>query len=206
MQADRVTQRASKTTQIGIFGGSFNPPHLAHLIVAEILREQFALDRILWIPNRQSPFKEKQELAPAEDRLEMTRLIVRDNDAFVTSDIEISRSGVSYTIDTIRDLQKENADARYHIIIGSDSLAEFGGWREPEEIVRRARLIVYPRPGFENADTPKAFEDRIRFADAPLLEISSTAIRRRRRENRSIRYMVPEVIHEYIFDRGLYAE
>ncbi len=201
-----MTEGASNRPLIGIFGGSFNPPHVAHLIIAELVREQFALDQILWIPNRQSPFKQEEELAPADDRLEMTRLVVAGNEAFAISELELRRSGTSYTVDTIRMLQNEDSAARYHLIIGSDSLAGFEGWRDPEEILRRVRLIVYPRTGHLDAAAPAGHDgDGVLFADAPLLDVSSTAIRKRRRQGKTIRYMVTEPVLEYIGDRGLYV-
>lgn len=205
MPADRVTERASDAQHVGIFGGSFNPPHVAHLIIAQLVCEQFALDQILWIPNRQSPFKAEEELAPAADRLEMTKLATQGNQAFLASDLEMRRSGVSYTVDTIRALQQENSTTSYHLIIGSDSLESFSKWRQPDEILERVELIVFRRPGYFNSETITGFESRVRFADAPLLEISSTMIRKRRREGRTIRYMVPEPIHDYILERGLYG-
>lgn len=200
-----MTESASNRPLIGIFGGSFNPPHVAHLIVAELVREQFELDQILWIPNRQSPFKEREELAPADDRFEMTRLVVAGNEAFGVSDLELRRSGTSYTVDTIRMLQEEHPRARFHLIIGSDSLAGFKGWREPEEILRRVRLIVYRRPGYLDVAAPSGHETRVLFANAPLLDVSSSLIRKRRREGRTIRYMVTEAVLDYIGDRGLYS-
>lgn len=205
MPADRVTERASDAQHVGIFGGSFNPPHVAHLIIAQLVCEQFALDQILWIPNRQSPFKAEEELAPAADRLEMTKLATQGNQAFLASDLEMRRSGVSYTVETIRTLQQENSTTSYHLIIGSDSLESFSKWRQPDEILERVELIVFRRPGYFNSETITGFESRVRFADAPLLEISSTMIRKRRREGRTIRYMVPEPIHDYILERGLYG-
>lgn len=199
-----MTEGASNRPLIGIFGGSFNPPHVAHLIVAEFVREQFALDQILWIPNRQSPFKQQEELAPADDRLEMTRLVVAGNEAFEISELELRRSGMSYTVDTIRMLQNEHPAAQFHLIVGSDSLAGFEGWREPDEILRRVRLIVYPRPGHLDAAAPAGHGDSVLLADAPLLDVSSSLIRKRRQNGKTIRYMVTEPVMEYISHRRLY--
>jgi nicotinate-nucleotide adenylyltransferase len=198
-----VTDSASAS--VGIFGGSFNPPHLAHLIVAEIVREQFRLDAVLWIPACQSPFKTSEELAPATDRLEMTRLAVCENDGFAVSEIELERSGVSYTVDTIRSLQELDPGVDYHLIMGADGLRDFSNWREPEEILRRVSLIVYRRSGIETATLPAGLDGRVAYADAPRVDLSSSAIRERLRAGRSIRYMVPEAVHRYVLDRGLYG-
>ncbi len=192
--------------RIGFFGGSFNPPHVAHLIVAEMVREQFSLDEILWVPNRQSPFKEAADLASPEDRLEMTRRTVALHEAFRVSDLELRRPGPSYTNDSIRSLQESSPGATFFLIIGSDSLAGFGGWRSPDEIVRRAPLIVYPRPGYEDEKGAPEFRSRMQFADAPLLDISGTVIRQRLQERRTVRFLVPEQVHEFILERGLYRK
>lgn len=201
-----MNERASDTARVGIFGGSFNPPHVAHLVVAEVVREAVGLDRVLWIPNRQSPFKDEEDLAPADDRLEMTRLAIGESDAFTVSDLEVRRGGVSYTVDSILALQAQNPDESYFLIIGSDSLADFDDWKEPEEILRRVRLVIYPRPGHREARPPTGFEERVTTVDAPLLEISSSLIRARRKAGQTIRYMVPEPVHRYILRRGLYVK
>lgn len=189
---------------VGLFGGSFNPPHLAHLIVAELIRQQFSLDRILWIPNYQSPFKQLEDVAPAEHRLEMTRLAIADHDAFELSDIEVHRAGLSYTVETIRLLQEQHPDVRFDLIIGSDSLETFGDWHQPEEILKRVRLLVFPRPGAASATPPAGFEHRVEFADAPLLEISGTAIRARIHAGQTVRYMIPDPVRDYIQEHRLY--
>lgn len=191
--------------QIGLFGGSFNPPHFAHLVVAELIGEQFALDRVIWIPNYQSPLKKLEDVAPAHHRLAMTRLAVEGNDRFDLTDIEARREDVSYTVETLRTLQKHHPNTEFRLIIGSDSLATLAEWHEPEEILERVRLIVFRRPGATSASAPEGFEDRVAFADAPLLEISGTSIRNRIHSGRSVRYMVPEAVRTYIFEHGLYG-
>lgn len=194
----------SSDRRIGIFGGSFNPPHLAHLIIAELVRDQFHLDQIIWLPNHQSPLKRSEDVAPPEQRLEMTRLAIRDNDAFYLSEMEIRRAGVSYTIDSIRAFQEASPDVDFRFITGSDALGQLDYWREPDEILRRVRMIVFQRPGTEKVGPPTGFEDRIDVASAPLLEISGTEIRERIKSGRSFRYMVTEAVHDYILEHGLY--
>lgn len=199
-----MTASAAERERIGIFGGSFNPPHVAHLLIAELVREQFRFDRILWIPNNRSPLKAPEGLAGADDRLAMTRLAIRGNDGFDVSEIEIGRAGVSYTVETVRALQDRRPRAAFHLIIGSDSLDGLARWHEPEELMERVPFVVFRRPGFADASAPAGHAERIVFADAPLLEISSTIIRSRVRAGHSIRYMVPDAVCEYVHDRELY--
>lgn len=199
-------QRESQSAQqVGLFGGSFNPPHLAHLIIAELVREQFALDRILWIPNFQSPFKRIEDVAPAHHRAEMTRLAVDAHPSFELNEIEVGRGGVSYTIDTIQALQEQQPEVEFSLIIGSDSLESFRGWRRPEEILARVRLIVFRRPGAADISAPAGYEDHVAFADAPLIEISGTAIRNRIHSGRSVRYLIPDDVRTYIYAHELYG-
>ena len=191
--------------QIGLFGGSFNPPHFAHLIIAELVREQFALDQILWIPNFQSPFKRVEDVAPAHHRAEMTRLAIDGNSFFDVSDIEVRRGGVSYTIETIHTLRERHPDVEFSLIIGSDSLESFRSWRRPEEILASVRLLVFRRPGAADASAPDGYEDHVVFADAPLFEISGTAIRNRIHARRSVRYLIPDEVRSYIYAHELYG-
>ena len=191
--------------RVGLFGGSFNPPHLAHLIVAEQVREQAGLDRVLWVPCHTPPHKDEQELAAPRHRLAMVRLAVEGNPFFEVSDIEIRRGGRSYTIDTIRALQAQHPDWELMLILGEDSLRTFHTWRAPEEIVARVPLIVYHRPDAPDHPVDPRFLARTTFVEAPLLEISATEIRRRCREGRSIRYLVPELVRQYIIKNQLYG-
>lgn len=190
---------------IGLFGGSFNPPHLAHLIVAETVRSSFDLDAIWWMPAYQPPHKAGTSLASADHRLAMTQAAVADNPTFDVSDLEIQRKGMSYTVDTVRTLQAEHPDDRFSLIIGSDSLQGFAGWHQPEEIIARVPLIVYKRPDSATAEVDPRLAERVHFADAPLLEISGTEIRRRRHAGHSIRYLVPEAVRAYIEQHALYS-
>ncbi|GIV59428.1 nicotinate (nicotinamide) nucleotide adenylyltransferase [Rhodocaloribacter litoris] len=189
---------------VGIFGGSFNPPHTAHLIVAEHIREAGALDRILWIPAARPPHKPATGLVAPHHRLAMTRLAVAGNPAFDVSDLELHRDGPSYTVDTVRILQDEQPGTTFTLILGGDSFRDFATWHRPDEIIRRVPLLVYDRPGTRYDDVPERFRTRACFVDAPLLEISGSDIRTRIREGRSIRYLVPEPVRRYIETHGLY--
>ncbi len=191
--------------RVGLFGGSFNPPHAGHLIIAEAIRDQFALDRVMWMPGFRVPHKDARGMASAEDRLKMVRLATEGNPAFLVSDLEIRRGGVSYTVDTIRHLQDEAPGDEFSLAIGGDSYRQLPSWREPEEIARRVDLIVYGR-GKDGPPEALPFPVRAQFAAAPLLGISSTDIRARRASKRSVRYLVPEPVRLFIEAQGLYLQ
>jgi nicotinate-nucleotide adenylyltransferase len=190
---------------IGLFGGSFNPPHVAHLVVAEVARDQFGLDEVWWIPNATPPHKSQDELASVDHRVEMTRRAVADNPAFRLCNIEVERAGTSYTIETVRALQDKHPDTDFGLLIGSDSLDHFGEWHRPEEIAERVPLVVYKRPGVIEVVPEPRFANHVWFVAAPVMEVSGTEIRSRRRAGRSIRYLVPEAVRTYIDKRGLYC-
>ncbi|MES3630141.1 MAG: nicotinate (nicotinamide) nucleotide adenylyltransferase [Longimonas sp.] len=190
---------------VALFGGSFNPPHVAHLIVAEVARDQFSFDAVWWVPNATPPHKENSALAPAADRLAMTRAAIKGHDGFAVCDIEIERPGVSYTIDTVQALHEQHPDTTFSLLIGSDSLDTFHTWREPAAIAELVDLIVYKRPGGLDAVAQPAFANQAHYVAAPMLEVSSTEIRQRCQSGRSIRYMVPEAVRQYVRAHGLYT-
>ena len=200
-----MTASRSDSARIGIFGGSFNPPHVGHLIIAETICDQFQLDHILWIPSYQNPLKRQQDLAPVAERLTMTRLAIHGNHRFLLSEIEIARAGSSYTVDTVRQLQEESPGTDFQLILGTDSLADLPRWRDPEEILSRVRVIAFRRLGSEDARVRPEFGERVVYADAPLIDLSGTLIRERARAGRSIRYMVPDAVRHYIEERRLYV-
>ena len=191
--------------RVGIFGGSFNPPHIAHLAVAEAARDQGGLDRVVWIPAATPPHKQRRDLPPAEHRLAMTRQAVEGNDAFTVSDLEIKRAGVSYTVDTVRALQETYPDIAFHLLVGGDSFAQFSTWVEPDEIARRVPFIVFPRPGADLSNVAPSLMARATMLDRPLLDPSSTALRRLLSAGRSVRYLVPDAVLAYIAEHGLYV-
>lgn len=189
---------------VGLFGGTFNPPHLAHLVIAEVVRDQFGLDEVLWMPSRNPPHKDDDDVAPAACRLAMTRLTVQDNPSFRASKMEMERDGPSYTVETLRQLQKCHPSASFSLIIGGDSLRTFDEWHRGNEIIERAPLIVYDRPHAGESEECLPPQDRVHFVDAPMIDISSTDIRARCRKGQSIRYMVPEPVRTYIRKHGIY--
>lgn len=192
--------------RVGIFGGSFNPPHLGHLVIAEWMRGEFALDRILWIPASQSPFKDAASLPDPDRRLEMAQLAAQDNPAFTVSDVEVRRGGASYTIDTLRHLIEAQPETEFNLLMGSDSLSSFDRWRDAERILELADLLVFRRPGEPAPELSDRIMRRVSFANAPRLEISATVIRERCRLGQSIRYLVPEPVRMYIDRHGLYTQ
>jgi nicotinate-nucleotide adenylyltransferase len=189
---------------VGIFGGSFNPPHLGHLVAAETVQNSLKFDKILFIPSAATPNKSIAGLAGADDRLAMTRLAVQGNLAFEVSDIEIRRPGPSYTVDTLRLLLREHPGTSYSLIIGMDNFLEFEAWKEPQEILDMADLLVMNRPGFLKKPVSHQWGRRVRFIDMPDIAISSRAIRLAVRSGASVRYLVPRSVEDYIVSHSLY--
>ena len=189
----------------GILGGTFNPPHVAHLIVAHIVRETLGLERVLLVPTSVHPFKGEAE-ASARDRAVMTELAVAGDSALEADPIEVRRGGVSYTVDTLRELREREPDTLWHLIVGHDNLAELREWRDVDRLPDLAEVVLVTRAGREGGhEADPVFGGRFRRVRVPALEISSTAIRRRVAEGRSIRYWVPPAVEAYIVERGLYV-
>lgn len=191
---------------IGIFGGAFNPPHIGHLIVLESVLDQLPLDKVLLIPSAQPPNKRDGSLAPAAARLEMTRLAIQGCEGYEVSDLEIRRGGISYTVDTVAALAGLYPSASISLIIGGDNLLEFQTWKSPDEILARADLIVMNRPGFSPRDSRSEYLRKARMLNVPQIGISSTDVRRRVKLGRSIRFLVPPPVEQYILQRGLYRD
>lgn len=189
--------------KLGIFGGTFNPPHLGHLIVAESVREQLKLDRLFFVPSYSPPHKFNLQIALPSQRFEMVQLSVHNNKYFSVSDIEIKRQGKSYSIDTIHSMSLSFPRAQIYFIIGMDNLIDFPQWKLPNEIISRVELIVMNRPGYDR-EVKNEFSRYANFIKVPHLDISSTDIRRRVKMERSIRYLVNEEVEKYIIRKGLY--
>ncbi|MBL8796015.1 MAG: nicotinate-nucleotide adenylyltransferase [Planctomycetia bacterium] len=204
----------STRPQIGIFGGSFDPVHLGHLITAEQCREQARLDQVWFVPAARPPHKLDQALTPFARRVEMLTLALAGHAAFRVEELERDRPGPSYTVDTLQELAARQPDANWHFILGADSLPELPGWREPLRILELADLLVVARPGSSDPDVDvlKAAlgltteEVRLQVVAAPLIGLSSTDLRQRVRAGRSIRYLVPRAVECYIQEKKLYRE
>ncbi len=190
--------------KLGIFGGTFNPPHIGHLIVAECVCDQLQLDRTLFIPSATPPNKRDGSVAPGNERLVMTKMAIDGNQSFEASDIELTRGGVSYSVDTLSALAEMYPKAHLMLIIGADNLIEFETWKSPEKILSKADLVVVTRPGFDAQAQGGEFGKRATFVKVPQIGISGTDIRRRIKMGKSIRYLVPRPVEEYIVRSGLY--
>jgi nicotinate-nucleotide adenylyltransferase len=200
--------------RLGILGGTFDPPHIGHLILAEETRLALALEQVLFVPAGAPWRKAGQELSPREHRLAMVRLAVDDNPHFAVSTLEIDRQGPSYTADTMAELREQSGrETELFFIMGADSLADFPHWHEPQRILELARLAVAERPepedvGLEEGlaeDLARAMGERVLWLRMPLIAISASAVRERVRQGLSIRYWVPTAVEEYIRRHGLYV-
>jgi nicotinate-nucleotide adenylyltransferase len=184
--------------RIGLLGGTFDPPHLGHLAIAEWACEQLKLDHVLFVPAGAPPHK-RTVLTPAAERARLTRLAIRGNARFAVSTLELNRRGPSYTVDTLRRLGEAHDDARLFLILGEDSLADFSTWHDPKGIRQLATLVVASRPA-----TPARRAGKVIWLDMPPIGISSTLVRQRARAGRSIRYLVPDAVARRIAKIHLY--
>jgi nicotinate-nucleotide adenylyltransferase len=183
----------------GLLGGSFNPVHHGHLITALRAAEAVNLDRVLFIPAAVSPLKNGNDLAPARHRWAMLRLALRGTPLFEPCDLELRRGGISYTVDTLREL-KAGTRAKLYWILGTDAARLLPRWKSIDEIRRLAEFVIVTRPG----DRVSQNQPKDHIVKAPLLEISSSEIRQRVRKGLSVRYLVPDSVERYIRQKGLY--
>lgn len=190
--------------RIGILGGTFDPIHLGHLVMAEQVREKLRLDRIIFIPSANPPHKTKRKLSPSQDRFEMTRLGLEGNPKFVVSDLELKRGGLSYTIDTLRQLEKLYPNQKMYFLTGSDVLDEIQTWKDPEQIYKRAKVVIAIRPGFDRFDPKNRFAQKSIIVPITGIDVSSSQIRAKVRKGESIHYLVPTKVEEYISKIKLY--
>jgi nicotinate-nucleotide adenylyltransferase len=202
------------TKRIGIFGGSFDPVHYGHLLLAESAREQCRLDQVWLLPAAMPPHKRDQDLAPAKARLEMLQLAVAGREEFIISTLELDRGGVSYTVDTLATVRAQQPDAELFLVLGADMLHDLPSWREPARILELAipavaRRAAMPEPDFgvlANLVSPEQLKQiRNHQIQMPLIDINSSEIRRRIAAGLSIRYRTPRAVEKYIETHGLYA-
>ena len=192
--------------RIGLFGGTFDPLHIGHLIIAETVHSDFSLDQIIFIPAAVSPHKVGKNLSPADIRLEMVRRTIDHCTHFNVSDVEIQNEKISYTVDTVRwfrEAEQWHHDELY-LLIGSDSFLELNTWKDPELILEQVHMLVVGRPGFEIQTVEERFRDNVTIIDGPLIDISSSEIRQRVQLGKSIRYWVPDCVEKIISQKGLY--
>lgn len=191
-------------TSIALFGGTFDPPHWGHLIVAEEIRDALHLDYVIFIPAAIPPHKLGKEISDPEHRLRMLEIAVGDYPGFEVSAIELYREGLSYTIDTIRAFLEAVSDIT--LVVGADNARELQTWKDYPEILDRARVVMVPRPGFDETKLDENIGMRIERVNAPLIDISSTNIRRRAASGRSYRLLTPKKVAQYVADNGLYLQ
>jgi nicotinate-nucleotide adenylyltransferase len=198
--------------RVGVFGGSFDPVHFGHLIMAGEAADRLRLDHVVFVPANRPAHKRSRSLAGVRDRLAMLRLATRGNPRFRVSAIEAERGGISFTADTLEAMARRDEGSLY-FILGEDSLAEFHTWREPARIAGLAKLVVVPRGDLPKGATarrsspalPRAWRRRVITLDPPRIGISSTEIRRRVRGGKSVRYWVPDPVLSYMARHALYG-
>lgn len=197
--------------RLGVLGGTFDPPHYAHLVLAENARVQLGLDLVLFVPVGQPPHKAIHDLASVEHRVAMVEAAIADNVAFRLSRVDLDRPGPHFTVETLRLLKEEYPSVDLFFLIGGDSLAELSRWRDPAGIVQQAYLVVMPRPGWQVDWEPlerlvPQIRERVIWLDAPALDISSTDLRRRIHAGLPLRYLVPPSVEEYLRRHNLHRE
>ena len=199
--------------RIGAFGGSFDPVHYGHLLMAELCREQCKLDEVWFLPTAVSPLKPQSPPASAEDRVAMLNLAIAGHTAFRVNTLDVTRGGLSFTVEMLASLKNETPNDELFFLMGLDSLHTFSTWREPQRICQMATLVVASRPGVEEPDYqeltnllgfPTAERIRHHRVTTPILGLSSTEIRRRVSVGQSIRFQTPRAVEEYILGHGLY--
>lgn len=200
-----------RPTRLGIYGGSFDPVHLGHLLLAETCREACELDRVLFLPCGQSPHKPRGAVAAGQQRAEMLAFAVAGDSRFGICRIELERSGPSYTVETLQQLRVEQPNCELFFLMGADSLADLPLWREPQAILELATIVAVnrghrPPPDWSSLESRlgSSVRDRVRFVTMPAIDLSATEIRERTHSGRSVRFRVPRAVEEYIRQNGLY--
>ncbi len=198
--------------RVGVLGGTFDPVHLGHLAIAEEVRIRLDLNRVIFIPAGQPRLRSDEYLTPAADRLRMVELATEDNPHFQVCDIEVQRSGPTYTIDTLDELGRRlGEDTALYFIVGADILGQFHRWKDPEKVIESCHLVVVSRPGHQDDDLPEWFQstdsanEKVTRLEIPMVDISGTEIRRRAGLGESVGHLVPDQVAAYIQARKLYA-
>ena len=198
------------TRRVGVFGGTFDPIHLGHLVVAEEVTGRLGLEVTLFVPAGQPWFKDGSPVTDAGHRLNMARLAVRSNPRFRVCDLEVRRPGPSYTVDTLEHLRRAMPDAEFFVVLGQDALAEIHRWRCPGRVFELATVVGVTRPGAADLDAcaldgifPSAAR-RVIMLDVPQVDVTATELRRRAAAGRSLRYLAPDSVAAYIREHGLY--
>src|SRR5262245_15277186 len=199
--------------KIGVFGGTFDPVHQAHLIIAEQCREQANLDQVRFVPSARPPHKSEQEISAFDRRADMIQLAIAGHPAFRIDELEKDRAGPSYTADTLAELHRTHPDAELYLMLGADCLPDLPSWHDPVRIVKQATLLVIARPGWAMWPTEQLREAlklaadvelKMQVVSVPFIDIASRDLRRRVAEGKSIRYLVPSAVAAYIADKNMY--
>lgn len=191
--------------KIGIMGGSYNPIHIGHAIIANYIIQNTCLDKLWLMVSPENPFKSGQKMASDMDRIRMTEMVASRLDNVVTSAFEFSLPRPSYTIDTLNALQSKFPDDEFYLIIGADNWAAFDRWRNHQEIIEKFHLFVYPRRGYDVV-IPQDVANKVELVDAPFIEVSSTKIREQLGEYKNMCFYLPEDVYEYIVKKHLYMD
>jgi nicotinate-nucleotide adenylyltransferase len=198
-------------SRIGIFGGTFDPPHLGHLIVAETCADALDLSRVLWVPAADPPHKQDRGISAAQHRLIMVDVAIAGNGRFALSRVDVDRPGPHYSVDMVALIAEKYPDAALYFLMGGDSLRDLPTWHQPDRLIAQCQLGVIRRPGDRVDEIRPALYDalpalrgHLHVIDAPLIAISGSEIRQRVREGQSIRYRVPGAVAVYIAAGGLY--
>jgi nicotinate-nucleotide adenylyltransferase len=188
-------------SRLGILGGTFDPPHNGHLVLAQSALEYLKLDKVIFVPTANHPHKQHLKITDSRSRFDMLKLAIGNNNMFEISTIEINRTGLSYTCDTLREFKKLYKGTELYLIIGGDNIPDIATWKDPEDIFAMAKVAAAMRP---QCRVSGKFKDRIITIAMPPLDISSTAIRENVKRGRSIKELVPQSIENYITENGLY--
>lgn len=192
-------------SKMGIFGGSFNPIHVGHALIANYIVENSDLDSLWLMVSPLNPLKEGSTMASDYHRLRMTELVTRRMERVITSAFEYDLPKPSYTIDTLNALQAKFPKDEFYLVIGADNWCLFDRWKAGDEIISKYHILIYPRRGYDIV-IPEQYRDRVAVVDAPLIEISSTQVRERLSQLKSISFYVPESVEKYIIDNMLYKK
>jgi nicotinate-nucleotide adenylyltransferase len=194
---------------IGVLGGTFDPIHIGHLIVAEEARMKLELEEVLFVPAGEPWLKQDRDVTPAIHRVEMVRRAIADNPDFKLSTLEVDRSGPSYTVDTLQALQDRLSETSLFFILGRDTLAELPLWKDPRKVIQLCRLVVPPRLGSRDLrhleEAIPGLLERVIQLDMPVIGISSSGIRHRLAQGMSVRYLVPPGVEEYMTEQRVYS-
>ncbi|MFC7440666.1 nicotinate-nucleotide adenylyltransferase [Laceyella putida] len=192
--------------KVGIFGGTFDPIHMGHLILAEQAREVAALDQVWFIPAAEPPHKLDKQITAASHRVHMVHLAVRCHPCFHLSTMELEREGPSYTYDTLRVLRESHPGVEFYLLVGADMVKDLPNWYKIKEILQFVQVIGLGRPGVEVETLPAEVKNSLHWIpDAIETNISSTEIRQRLRQGKSVRYLVPDSVYQYMREHGLYG-